>query len=162
MITKELQAWFAGRLPDEWFIEPPGLWFDRDEALVVGRIAEPDPSSDTARRARIERFREETRGRRMRIAEEFERRFGRKLSWGATCGDVTHTFTTLSVPVAARLHLTERTVLDTLVDAGVARSRSDALGWCVRLVAQHQRDWIEELRDALVHVEKLREEGPAA
>jgi hypothetical protein len=51
-------------------------------------------------------------------------------------------------------------VLDTLVDAGVARSRSDALAWCVRLVHQHEGEWIDQLRDALVHVEKVRAEGP--
>lgn len=169
MTDDEVQGWFAGRLPDGWFTEPPQVQGDRDEVLVVGRIAEPDlgdePGEDArraARRARIERFREETRDARMRVATEFEHRFGRKVSWGASCGDVTATFTTLSIPVMTRLRLAERTVLDTLVDAGVARSRSDALGWCVRLVGKHQGEWIDQLRDALVHVEKVRAEGPAA
>jgi hypothetical protein len=54
----------------------------------------------------------------------------------------------------------ERAVLDTLIDAGVARSRSDALAWCVRLVGRNQEKWINELRDALVNVEKVRSEGP--
>jgi hypothetical protein len=54
----------------------------------------------------------------------------------------------------------ERAVLDTLVDASVARSRSDALAWCVRLVGQHEEDWIAKLREALVHVAKVRNEGP--
>ena len=48
-----------------------------------------------------------------------------------------------------RLRLADRRVLDTLIDAGVARSRSEALAWCVRLVAQHEADWIQELRDAM-------------
>jgi len=51
-------------------------------------------------------------------------------------------------------------VLDTLIDAGVARSRSEALAWCVRLVGQHQADWIAELRDALTTVERVRAGGP--
>jgi hypothetical protein len=51
-------------------------------------------------------------------------------------------------------------VLDTLVDAGVARSRSHALAWCVRLVAEHQDDWLRDLRDALTKVEEVRAEGP--
>ena len=41
-----------------------------------------------------------------------------------------------------RLRQPQRMVLDTLVDAGVARSRSDALAWCVRLVGQHEDDWL--------------------
>jgi hypothetical protein len=59
-----------------------------------------------------------------------------------------------------RLRMSERRVLDTLVDAGVARSRSDALAWCVRLVHEHEADWVEQLREALVHVERVRSEGP--
>ena len=47
-----------------------------------------------------------------------------------------------------RLRQPQRQVLDTLVDAGVARSRADALAWCVRLVGQHEDDWLGELREA--------------
>lgn len=169
MTNEEVQGWFAGRLPDGWFTDAPEVTGDRDEVLVVGSLAEPELGEDAgddgkraARRARIERFREETREGRMRIASEFEHRFGRKVSWGARCGDVTVTFTTLSTPVMTRLRLADRIVLDTLVDAGVARSRSDALAWCVRLVGRNQDEWIGKLRDALVHVEKVRSEGPAA
>jgi hypothetical protein len=167
--TEELQGWFAGRVPDGWFDEAPEITADRDEVLVVGRIPEPESIADAtegARRAawasRLERFREDTRGERMRIAGEFEQRFGRKVSWGARCGNATATFTTLSVPVMTRLRLQERAVLDTLIDAGVARSRSEALAWCVRLVGTHQGDWIQQLRDALVEVQRVRSEGPAA
>jgi hypothetical protein len=167
--TEELQGWFAGRLPDGWFTEAPEVTADREEVLVVGRIPEPElgeDASDEARGAawtsRIERFREESRIDRMRIAVAFEERFGRKVSWGARCGEATVTFTTLSVPVMTRLRMPERSVLDTLIDAGVARSRSEALAWCVRLVGTHQGDWIQQLRDALVEVERLRAEGPAA
>jgi hypothetical protein len=161
-MQEELRDWLVGRLPDDWFTEAPDVRGDRDEVLVVGRIPEPDPSTEAARRGRIQRFREDTRERRMRIADEFERRFGGKVSWGATCGDLTVLFTTLNVPVMTRLRLDERIVLDTLVDAGVARSRSEALAWCVRLVGQHQGDWIRQLRDALVQVENVRAAGPAA
>jgi len=42
----------------------------------------------------------------------------------------------------------------------VARSRSEALAWCVRLVGKHQSEWIESLREALTNVEKVRAEGP--
>jgi hypothetical protein len=54
----------------------------------------------------------------------------------------------------------ERAVLDTLVESGVARSRSHALAWCVRLVAERQDDWLRDLRDALSEVQKVRGEGP--
>jgi hypothetical protein len=82
------------------------------------------------------------------------------VAWGATCGEDEEVFTNLSVPVMTRLRMTERRVLDTLVDAGVARSRSDALAWCVRLVREHEEAWIQQLRDALVHVQQVRAEGP--
>jgi hypothetical protein len=164
----KLQAWFLGRLPDGWFTGPPDVTHDRDEIVVVGTLVEPDtgddpdaPARTTACLARIQGFREDTRQQRMRIADEAEARFGRKVGWGARCGDETAVFTNLSVPVMTRLRLDERRVLDTLVEAGVARSRSHALAWCVRLVSDHEGDWIEQLREALVHVEKVRGEGPA-
>jgi hypothetical protein len=96
----------------------------------------------------------------MRIADEAQRRFGRKVSWGATCDDRRHLFTTLSIPAMTRLRMPERHVLDTLVEAGVARSRSHALAWCVRLVAERQEEWLAELREALEKVREVRAEGP--
>ena len=67
-----------------------------------------------------------------------------------------------SVPAMTRLRMPERLVLDTLIDAGIARSRSEALAWCVRLVGRHERDWIAQLREAMEHVERVREAGPSA
>ena len=61
-----------------------------------------------------------------------------------------------------RLRQPQRQVLDTLFDAGVARSRSEALGWCVRLVGQHADDWLTELREAMTAVADVRAKGPAA
>ncbi|MFN2568016.1 MAG: hypothetical protein ABR564_00215 [Candidatus Dormibacteria bacterium] len=164
----ELAGWFAGRLPEGLYSGPPEITTDDDEVLVVGRIDDvelpaetTDAAREAARRARIARFRQETKERRIRVAQDAERLFGRKVSWGVECGGVREHFTTLGVPVMTRLRLTERQVLDTLVEAGVARSRSDALGWCVRLVAEHQGDWIETLRTALGAVERARAGGPA-
>jgi hypothetical protein len=54
----------------------------------------------------------------------------------------------------------DRAILDTLVAGGVARSRSDALAWCVRLVGMHQADWIKDLREAIVKVHEARSKGP--
>ncbi|HEY7106438.1 MAG TPA: hypothetical protein VH986_08555 [Acidimicrobiia bacterium] len=166
-MTEQLTGWFVGRLPDGWFTGPPEVTVDRDEIVVRGTLAEPDAGKDAdeatvgaARAARIQGFREDTRQARMRIADEAEARFGRKVAWGARCGDVDEVFTNMSVPVMTRLRMSERQVLDTLVDAGVARSRSHALAWCVRLVGDHESDWITQLREALVHVQKVRDEGP--
>jgi hypothetical protein len=166
--TGTLQGWFAGRIPEGWFTGPPDVRADRDEMLVIGTLPEPDAGGDAdddtrhaARTARVQGHREDTRQHRMRIADEAEARFGRKVAWGARCGPVEVVFTSLGVPVMTRLRLNERRVLDTLVDAGVARSRSEALAWCVRLVHDHEGDWIDQLREALVHVEHVRAEGPA-
>jgi hypothetical protein len=155
----ECAGWFAGRCPDDWFTEAPEVTVDREEIVVVGRIPAPDAGAELGR---AKRFREETRDARMRIAEEAEAQFGRKVSWGIVVGDERYLFTHLAVPVMTRLRQNERVLLDTLIDAGVARSRSDALAWCVRLVEKHQGDWLAQLRDALVHVEEVRKQGPAA
>jgi hypothetical protein len=163
-----LSAWFLGRVPDGWFTDTPDVWVDRDEIVVVGRLPEPelggleDDGRLVALDARISGFREDTRAERMRIADGAEARFGRRVAWGAECGSRRVLFTSLSVPVMTRLRMPERRVLDTLVDAGVARSRSDALAWCVRLVREHEGEWIDELREALVHVEAVRKRGPGA
>src|SRR5688572_1372997 len=159
----EVAGWFAGRLPDGWFTGPVDLTIDRDEITVVGTLAEPaagegDPAA--ARAGRIARFREDTRQQRMAIADAAQERYGRSVAWGAACGEDRQLFTTLSVPVMTRLRQRERLVLDTLVDAGVARSRSEALAWAVRLVGQHADDWLTELRDAMASVEEVRGRGP--
>lgn len=164
----EIAGWFAGRMPDGWFEGAPDVDADRDEILVIGTLADvelgPDASDEaaaSARAARIDRFRTETRRQRMAIADEAQHRFRRKVSWGARCGDVERHFTTLALPVMTRLRARERHVLDTLVEAGVARSRSHALAWCVRLVGDNEAEWIDQLRDALGEVEKVRAQGPA-
>ena len=164
-MSTEIQAWFTGRLPDEWFTAPPEITVDREEITIIGTLAAPEagtePSAgEAAAEGRIKRFREETRARRIEIASEAERKFGRKVAWGARCATLTEMFTTLSVPVMTRLRQAERRVLDTLVDAGVARSRSDALAWCVRLTGEHADAWLAELRDALRRVEEVRAQGP--
>ena len=162
VMTESISSWLIGRLPDEWLEGTPEVTVDRDEILVVGRIGAPESCDTEAEAGRISRFREETREQRMTIAREAEQRFGRKVAWGAECGSTRELFTTLSVPVMTRLRQPERRVLDTLVDAGVARSRSPALAWCVRLVGEHTEDWLSSLRAAMQEVERVREQGPPA
>jgi hypothetical protein len=163
----DVSGWLAGRLPTEWFEGPPTVTVDRDEVVIVGRVPAPvlpegdDESARSAGEAgRISRFREETREERMAIAREAERLFGRSVAWGAEAGETSALFTNLSVPVMTRLRQPERRVLDTLVDSGVARSRSDALAWCVKLVATHTDEWLQELRTAMETVESVRQQGP--
>jgi hypothetical protein len=155
-VEHEITSWLERRLPAGWFGAPPEVTVDGEEILVVGAL--PDGGGDPL--PRVARFREETREPRMRLAAELQRRWRRKVSWGVDCAGERLLFTTLSVPVMTRLRLAERRVLDTLIDAGVARSRSDALAWCVRLVGTHEADWIRELEAALVAVRKVRAQGP--
>jgi hypothetical protein len=159
-------AWFAGRLPADWFTGAPEVSVDRDEILVVGAlpVEHAESASDADKAANeaglIARFREDTREARIRVAREGEHRYGRKVSWGAVAGGSRELFTTHSAPVMTRLRQPDRQVLDTLVDAGVARSRSDALAWCVKLVGRNADQWLDQLRDAMSEVDRLRSAGP--
>lgn len=160
--------WFAGRLPEAWFDGDPAVVVDREEITVIGKLADAadaEKAESQARAAgRASRFREETRSERMRIADEAQDRYGRKVSWGVEVGsgDAVERilFTHIAVPVMTRLKQPERQVLDTLVDAGVARSRADALAWSVKLVGEHAEEWLEKLRGAMSAVDDLRAQGP--
>jgi hypothetical protein len=153
-------AWFMGRLPSDWFIGDAQVSVDREEIIVVGELAGLETAEPAAVSGRISRFREETRAERMKIAAEAEARYGRKVAWGAGMGGSRVLFTHLAVPVMTRLRQSERQVLDTLVDAGVAKSRSEALAWAVKLVGEHADEWLGRLREAMADVDKLRAEGP--
>ncbi len=153
--------WFRGRLPEGWFSDIE-VRTDREEITVLGTLAD-DTVAETAGaevEGRIGRFRSETKAERIEIALEAQARYQRKVSWGVRLGDTEALFTHVAAPVMTRLRQPERQVLDTLVDAGVARSRSDALAWSVRLVGEHADEWLGQLRDAMAEVDKLRGEGP--
>ena len=153
--------WLDGRLPADWFTSVE-ITVDREEITIHGTIPVPEADTSEGRAGRITRFREETKRARIEIARELEARTERKVAWGVTCGETSTVFTRLSVPVMTRLQQPQRQVLDTLVEAGVARSRSEALAWCVRLVAQHEGDWLAELDAAMAAVRTARAKGPAA
>ncbi|MEV7074106.1 hypothetical protein [Streptomyces sp. NPDC093990] len=171
MITDEqretVRGWFTGRLPDGLFESLVELVVDREEITVIGRIPGPRIPEDVsaaereaAVQGRIQEFRERTREDRVAVAREAEHRFRRKVSWGVECAGERALFTHVAAPVMTRLRQPERQVLDTLIAGGVARSRSDALAWCVRLVQRHTDDWLTELRESLEHVQRVRERGP--
>ncbi len=161
-------GWFAGRLPSGWFVGTPAVTVDRDEVLIVGELPPLETTTEkldaaavaAAEAGRIARFREDTREARIEIARQGQFRYGREISWGAKLGGSEELFTTASVPVMTRLRQPERQVLDTLVDSGVARSRSDALVWAIRLVGDHADEWLGDLRSAMEEVNRLRSEGP--
>lgn len=165
-----VESWFTGRLPAEWTAPgAPSVSADREEITVVLTIEAPllDDDASAADRAeavagRIAGFRDETRDRRISIAREAEHRFDRKVAWGVRAGEHTALFTHLAVPVMTRLRQPERQVLDTLVAANVARSRADALAWCVRLVGRNTDEWLADLREAMEAVDQVRSEGPDA
>src|SRR6478735_979538 len=128
MITSEQQervtGWFAGRLPAEWVTAPA----DITVVLTVPDVeleAASDAARAEARAGRSSAFREDTRDQRIEIAREAEHRFERKVSWGLAVGEHRELWTHVSAPTMTRLRQPQRLVLDTLVDAGVARSRAD-------------------------------------
>jgi hypothetical protein len=173
MITNEqlerVRGWFAGRLPGEWQASPARITVDREEITVIITIPDVELATEAsdaerteARIGRARAFREETREQRMEIDDEAQRRYERKVSWGVVVGDREELWTNVAAPVMTRLRQPQRMVLDTLVASGVARSRADALAWCVRLVGQHEEDWLAELRGAMDHVADVRSKGPAA
>jgi hypothetical protein len=150
-MTTPITDYFTEHVPKDWFASEPQVEWDDDEILVLGALPEGVSAED---------FREATRADRMTIAGDAESLFRRRVSWGVVRNGAPTYFTTLGVPAMTRLRFKERAVLDTLIESGVARSRSEALSWCVKLVARHEADWLAELRDALEGVEKVRREGP--
>jgi hypothetical protein len=99
MDEKELSSikgWFAGRLPDGWFTGVE-IAVEDDQIVVLGTLPELNIGStpeekEGAAAGRIARFREETRGERIGIAQEAEERFHKYVTWGAKLNDVTKRF----------------------------------------------------------------------
>ncbi|CAL9387771.1 putative protein [Streptomyces sp. enrichment culture] len=149
--SEQLRTWFADRLPDGVYASLVEVVVDREEITVVGTL----PAGESP-----EAFRERTREQRMEVAREAEELYRRKVAWGVRSGTERILFTHLAVPVMTRLRQPERQVLDTLVEGGVARSRADALAWCVRLVGRNTDAWLAELRNSLAKVREVREAGP--
>jgi hypothetical protein len=168
-LATTIRGWLTGRLPEAWFEGQVSVVVDRDEITITGALARPVTADDAvpaevaaAADGRIAAFRADTRAERIAIARELEHTYERKVAWVATCGDRRQAFTSLAAPVMTRLRQPERITLDTLVAAGVARSRADALAWCVKLVGQNEEAWLGALKQALAQVDVLRAQGPAS
>ncbi|WP_042383430.1 hypothetical protein [Streptacidiphilus melanogenes] len=158
---ESVAEWFAAHLPEGLFGETPEVVVDREEITVVGPLPAEAASGEAGSvDEAVAEYRESTRAQRMRVAGAAEERFGKKVSWGVRHEGRRLMFTHLAVPAMTRLRQPERQVLDTLVAAGVARSRSDALAWCVRQVGDNAETWLGDLRDALRHVQEVRRQGP--
>lgn len=167
--AETIQQWFESHMDEEWASEGVEITADEDEILVVTKISsspeeelpEDSDEKEAALKRNVRQFRKSTRQSRMSIAAQAQEIFERKVSWGAQAGDSTYLFTHVAVPAMTRLRINERSVLDTLVNAGVAGSRSEALAWCVRFVSKNEQNWLSDLRDAFRAVEKVRQDGPS-
>src|SRR5260370_7436114 len=105
-MADDISGWFASKIPAGWFAGPPEVLSDGDEILVIGPLPDVELAAGTseegraaARSARIDRFREETRDERVRIAREAERQFRRKVARGPQAGAPPNAFTPPTVPL---------------------------------------------------------------
>ena len=156
MQINELQQWLQQQIPAALQAAPPQVRLYPDELVIVLDIAAPADADASARQALIAQQRENTRGLRMQIADEVQRRSGLPVAWGMRAGDLEVLFTTRTMPVMTRLGRAEREVLDTLVAAGVADTRSSALAYTVRAFAAEHGEWLSEVREAIAEVERVR------
>ena len=162
MQDPELQAWLHARLPSSLMVEPPHIKAYRDEIVIMLHLGSP-PSSEgdseqqqSAEQEMIAQQREMSRPMRMKLAKQLQKRLGKTVSWGMRAGASEMLFTTRTVPVMTRLGRAEREVLDTLVAAGVAETRSSALAYTVRTFALEHVEWLNEVREAIEQVEQVR------
>lgn len=159
MQIEELQRWLQARLPAYLAAQPPEVYIYPDEVVIVLHLAADPAAGDdqrSAEQALIAQQREATRPLRMQIAGEVQAMLRRPVAWGMRVGDSQVLFTTRTVPVMTRLGRAERDVLDTLVAAGVAETRSSALAYTVRAFAAEHADWLAEVRQAIEQVRQVR------
>jgi hypothetical protein len=155
MNANDLRRWLEERLPPDLCAAAPEVALYDDEVLVTLTPSEA-PGDREGEREVIARLREETRPVRMRLARELQRAVGRPVAWGMRVGGSEVLFSSRSAPVMTRLGRAERDVLDTLVAAGIAETRSAALAYVVRAFAEEHHQWLAEVREAIAEVEKVR------
>lgn len=165
MKIHDLQRWLHERLPADLLADAPEISVYDDEIVIVLPInADPYPAAaehdpEAQRQAVLDQIaqrREETRAHRIRLAREIQKSFGLPVAWGMRQGQIRVLFTSRTVPVMTRLGRSERDVLDTLVAAGVAETRSAALAYVVRAFAIEHADWLVEVRQVIEQVEQVR------
>lgn len=162
MQQDELVPWLTAQLPQELLGAAPEVSLYDDELIVMLHPRQPNPPAANAdeqrsqERALIVQLREASRPLRMRIAETLQQRLQRPVAWGMRIGQSEELFTARTVPVMTRLDRRERDVLDTLVAAGVAETRSAALAYCVRVFANEHHDWLQEVRGVIAQVQQVR------
>lgn len=154
MDEQALQTWLQSRLPPEVLAAPPELSFYEDELVIV--LCAAASAGAPAEHELIDRLRKQTRPLRVRLAREIQAATGLPVAWGLRVGATEELFTSRSAPVMTRLGRAERELLDTLVAAGVAETRSAALGYVVRAFAREHADWLAEMRTALDQVRLVR------
>lgn len=158
MDRKQLREWLNEHLKD-LYPEPVEASITDRELLVMGRLAADADLSEDDARTRIQEHREESRSKRVELAQELQELTGLAVAWGVRLNDVTAYFSSRGVPVMSRLGRAERDVLDTLIRSGVVRNRSQALSWAIQSFARGRRDWLRQLRDATDSLRDVREDG---
>ncbi len=161
MQIEDLQRWLQSRLPAALLAQPPQITLYPDEVLIILHLDAPAPDTNEElqrqnEQALIAQQREASRPLRMQIAAEIERMLRLSVAWGMRAGSTEQIFTTRTTPVMTRLGRAERDVLDTLVAAGVAETRSSALAYTVRAFAAEHADWLAEVRQAIEQVRQVR------
>ncbi|MCG8351634.1 MAG: hypothetical protein MI924_28030 [Chloroflexales bacterium] len=161
MQVEELQQWLQSKLPATLTAMPPRIKIYSDEVVIVlypNEAPMPDDSIDqrSAEQALIAYQRELTRSLRMRLADEIQKKLRLPVAWGMRIGESEVLFTTRTIPVMTRLGRIERDVLDTLVAAGVAETRSSALAYTVRAFAAEHADWLAEVSQVIEQVRQVR------
>lgn len=161
---RELKEWLLHQLPPAITSCETEVTSDEDEMLVILHL-DTSALGETKEneRKRVEQacivhYRAETKALRIQLAREIHEQYGYTVTWGMRAGKTIQFFTNNQKPVMTRLSYYERRVLDTLIAANVANTRSAALAYIVRTFAAEHQDWLDDVQEALVHVEQLRQQ----
>jgi hypothetical protein len=160
---QELTQWLLSQLPASVVGSDPEITINADELLITlnlntETLMGKGEALKNAEHALIEHQRSETRTLRIQLGRHLERTYGCAVSWGMRAGGTVQLFTTNTTAVMTRLSRTERQVLDTLIAANVANTRSAALGYIVRTFAIEHQEWLNQAQEAAKHMTNLREQ----
>ena len=127
-------------------------------SLNASALKEATREKDQTEQEIIEQYRNETRNTRVLLGRDLNKQYGYDVSWGMRLGETTQFFTSNTKPVMTRLSAEERRVVDTLISANIVHTRSAALSYIVRVFEAEHGDWLEELQQALVHIQQVRDQ----